>query len=211
MIAKLKPRTVRKRSRAKTPPTWHKQYLAMLPAIVRYARFASRDLDAEAREEFVQEVVANTLSAFIRLVELDKADIAYATRLAIYAVAQIREGRQVGTRLNVRDVSSDYCQIQKNVAMKRLDHYDCEEGRWLEVLIEDRHAGPAETAASRIDFPAWLKTLSRRNGKIALKLAVGETTRHVAQLFRVSDGRISQLRRELEQSWWAFHGELAAV
>ncbi len=78
-------------------------------------------------------------------------------------------------------------------------------------MSEDRHAGPAETAASRIDFPAWLKTLSRRNCKIALKLAVGETTRKVARLFKVSDGRISQLRRELEQSWRAFHGDLAAV
>ena len=206
MIAELKPRTVRKRSRAPKMPAWHRQYMAMLPAILRRARIASRDLDAEAREEFVQEVVANTLTAFVRLVELNKADIAYATPLVNYAVARIREGRRVGTRMNVRDVSSDYCQIRKNVAVSRLDHYDHEEGGWLEVLIEDRHAGPAETAASRIDFPAWLKTLSRRNGKIAWNLALGETTRKVARLFHVSDGRISQLRRELEQSWQAFHG-----
>ena len=118
MIAKLKPRTVRKQSRAKTIPAWHKQYLAMLPAILRYARFASRDLDADAREEFMQEVMANTLVAFVRLVELNKADIAYATPLAIYAVAQIRGGRQVGTPLNIRDVSSDYCQLQKGVVFK---------------------------------------------------------------------------------------------
>ncbi|MDY0170532.1 MAG: hypothetical protein RBS80_28590 [Thermoguttaceae bacterium] len=211
MIAELKPRTVRKRSRAKTIPAWHKQYMAMLPAIVRYARFASRDLDADAREEFMQEVVANTLAAFVRLVELGKAEIAYATPLAIYAVAQIRAGRQVGAPLNVRDVSSDYCQMQKNVAMKRLDHYDRQEGGWLEVLIEDRHTGPAETAASRIDFPAWLKTLSRRKRRIAWKLALGETTGKVARLFSLSAGRISQMRRELEYSWLQFHGEPAAA
>ncbi len=114
-------------------------------------------------------------------------------------------------RLNVRDVSSDYCQIRKNVAMKRLDHYDRHEGGWLEVLVEDRHAGPAETAASRIDFPAWLKTLSKRKRRIAWKLALGEAAGRVAQLFSVSTSRISHLRRELEQSWQAFHGELAAV
>jgi len=216
MIAQLKPRKsrhIRKRSRtpAQKIPAWHPQYMAMLPAIVRHARIASRDLDAEAREEFVQEVVANTLAAFVRLVALDKADIAYAGPLAAYAVAQIREGRQVGTRLNGHDVTSPYCQIQKHVAVKRLDHYDREQDGWREVLVEDRHAGPAETAASRIDFPAWLKTLSRRNRKIALKLALGEATRHVARLFHLSDGRISQLRRELERSWQAFHGELAAA
>jgi hypothetical protein len=185
--------------------------MAMLPTILRHARVVARDFDAEAREEFVQEVVANTLSAFVRLVESDKVDRAYASRLAGYAVAQVCEGRRVGTRRNVRDASSDYCQTQKNVAMNRLDHYDPEEGGWLEVLVEDRRAGPAETAASRIDFPAWLRTLSKRDRRIAWKLALGEATRHVARVCRVSDARISQLRRELEQSWRAFHGELAAV
>ncbi len=211
MIAEFKSQRCRKRCRSQKIPAWHKKYMAMLPAILRHARIASRDLDAEAREEFVQEVVANTLSAFVRLVELDKADIAYATPLATYAVAQTREGRQVGTRLNVRDVSSDYCQLQKGVAVKRLDHYDRREGGWLEVLVEDRHAGPAETAASRIDFPAWLKTLSRRPRRIAMKLAVGEATGEVARQFGISKCRISQIRRELEQSWRAFHGELAAA
>jgi hypothetical protein len=210
MIARLKPRTKRQLAR-KTIPAWHTQYMAMLPTILRHARVVARDFDAEAREEFVQEVVANTLSAFVRLVESDKVDRAYASRLAGYAVAQVCEGRRVGNRRNVRDVSSDYCQTQKNVAMNRLDHYDPEEGGWLEVLVEDRHAGPAETAASRIDFPAWLRTLSKRDRRIAWKLALGEATRHVARVCRVSDARISQLRRELEQSWRAFHGELAAV
>ena len=199
------------RHKPRPTPDWHRQYLAMLPAILRHARIASRDLDADAREEFVQAVVANTLAAFVRLVELGKADVAYAKPLASYAVAQIREGRQTGTRSNVRDVSSGYCQAKKGVAMKRLDHFDRQEDGWLEVLIEDRHAGPAETAASRIDFPAWLKTLSKRDRKIAWKLALGETTRQAGRLFGVSDGRISQLRRELERSWLRFHGEPAAA
>ncbi len=95
--------------------------------------------------------------------------------------------------------------------MQRLDHFDRQQDGWLEVLIEDRRAGPAETAASRIDFPAWLKTLSNRNRRIAWKLALGGAAGHVARRFGISDARISQLRRELERSWRAFHGELAAV
>ncbi len=39
------------------------------------------------------------------LVELDKADIAYATPLAIYAVAQIR-GRPAGSMLNESSISA---------------------------------------------------------------------------------------------------------
>ena len=95
----------------------------------------------------------------------------------------------------------------KGVVVGRLDRFDTEEGVWKEILVEDRHAGPAEIAASRMDFTGWLKTLSRRDRKLALKLAMGETTSRVAKLFRVSAGRISQLRRELMESWNRFVGD----
>ena len=74
-------------------------------------------------------------------------------------------------------------------------------------MVEDRNSTPAELAASRIDLPAWLETLSRRDRKIALKLAVGETTSRVAGQFRLSEVRFSQLRRELKLAWSAFQGE----
>ena len=35
----------------------------------------------------------------------------------------------------------------------------------------------------------------------------GERTSDVARQFRISPGRISQLRREFERSWREFHGE----
>ena len=41
---------------------------------------------------------------------------------------------------------------------------------------------------------------------IALLLAVGERTCDVARRFGLSSGRIAQLRRELSETWWQFHG-----
>jgi hypothetical protein len=41
-------------------------------------------------------------------------------------------------------------------------------------------------------------------------LAIGNTTGEVAKRFDVSAGRVSQLRRELAESWKAFQGENAA-
>jgi hypothetical protein len=38
-------------------------------------------------------------------------------------------------------------------------------------------------------------------------LAAGEATRAVAKQFRLSDGRISQVRRELADSWLVFQGD----
>jgi len=79
----------------------------------------------------------------------------------------------------------------------------------LEAVVEDTHTPVAEQAAFRIDFPAWLKVLTKRNRRIAEALALGHGTGEVARHFRVSESRVSQLRRELCQSWQEFHGERA--
>ena len=76
------------------------------------------------------------------------------------------------------------------------------------MVVEDRKTRPADVAACRVDFREWLATLPLRNRKIAEALAVGSTTTEVAERFRVSLGRVSQLRRELHALWCEFHGEL---
>jgi len=78
-------------------------------------------------------------------------------------------------------------------------------------LIEDKKAGPADTAAARIDTSAWLRSLPRRDRKVAKVLATGEMTNAAARKFNVSAGRISQLRRELEASWVEFQRESVAA
>ena len=196
---------------SQSEPKWHADFLEMLPAIEQRARIGLRHLGAEAREEAMQEVVANTLVAYLRLVELGKADLAYPNVLAQYAVAHALGGRKVGGRLNVRDVMSSYAQQKKDFGVDRLDCYDQNTGGWKEILVEDRRATPADVAASRIDFAAWLRSLSKRYRKIAMALAVGETTAKVAKMFRLSRGRVSQLRRELLESWQVFQGIDAAA
>ena len=117
------------------------------------------------------------------------------------AKCRFKAGRTVGSTLNVRDVSSRYCQVLKGVRVERLDHFDTGEEKWKEILVEDRHAGPAETAAARIDIGNWLAGLPRRQRRIAELLATSESTSEAAEKFRVSRGRVSQIRRELEDSW----------
>ena len=198
-------------SRLRRPaPAWHNRFLAMLPAIETHARLAFRHLDPEAREDAVQETIANALVAFVRLVQLQKTDVAYPSALARYAVAQIHDGRRVGNRLNVRDVLSPYAQKQKGIQVERIDRFDEEEGQWVEAVIEDDRTPVPDQAAFRCDFPTWLDSLSRRNRRIAQALSVGHTTSEVAKRFRVSPGRVSQLRREMHQSWQDFHGESMA-
>jgi hypothetical protein len=103
------------------------------------------------------------------------------------------------------------CQQQKSVTVERLDRYDREQECWTEVIIEDQTAGPADTAAMRIDFSVWLGSLPHRLRRIATFLARGETTLAASKRFRLSPGRISQLRRELFEAWHKFQGDLPAM
>ena len=202
MIAPSKP------LRCKKPlPTWHAAFLAMLPGIREQALFAFRKMRPEAKEDAVEEVVCNACAAFARLVERGKADVACPTALANFAIKQFRAGRRLGCRLNVRDVSSEHCQLRKRIELDRLDRFDRDSGEWEEILLEDRHAGPAETAAARIDVGDWFQEMRPRDRRIAKALAAGERTRDVARRFKLSPGRISQLRGQFRESWLAFQGE----
>jgi hypothetical protein len=191
----------------KPTPAWHEPFLRMLPAIRRHARIAFRHLDPEAREEAIQCVVCNACSAIARLAELGKLDVAYATVLARFGVAQVKDGRMTGGHLNCKDVLSPYCRRLKSVTVERLDKFDCTENEWQEILIEDRHAGPFDIVRTKLDFAAWLRSLPGKLRRIAKTLANGERTGDVARKFGLSDGRISQIRSELYASWRAFIGE----
>jgi hypothetical protein len=185
------------------------RFLSLLPAIREQARFAFRREKTERRQELIAEVIANAFVAFVRLLDRGLEAIVYPTPLAQFAIRQVRDGRRVGCRLNVLDVSSEYAQHSKRFSVGRLDHFHEQEGTWQEVLLEDRKAGPAETAAARIDISDWFDRLPRHKRRVAATLATGETTKRAARKFKVSPGRISQLRRELEDAWRAFQGESA--
>lgn len=196
----------------KSPPGWHSAFEAMLPRIVNHARIAFRHLDAEAREEAIQETVCNACQAYARLVELGKTDVAFPSALAHFGVRQTKSGRKVGGKLNTRDVLSECCQRKRDLLVERLDRYDPEEAGWVEILVEDKTAGPADTAIARIDFAKWLQILPYRLRRMATFLGSGETTSAAARRFRVSPARISQIRRELFVAWHGFQGDgLAAA
>jgi hypothetical protein len=116
----------------------------MLPVIRDYARGAFGHFKAELRQDLIQEVIANAMVAYVRLFEKGKVALAYPTVLARYAIAQVRDHRRVGAKLNIREVLSKYAQQHKGFVVERLDHFDEDENAWREVLIEDRRAGPAE-------------------------------------------------------------------
>ena len=186
---------------------WQASFLVMLPLIETHARLVFRRLDPEARDDAVQEVLANAFVAFARLVERQRADEAYPSALARFAVAQFRDGRRVGNRMNVRDVLSPYAQKRKRIPVERLDRFDETRGEWMEAVVEDHRTPVVDQVAFRCDFPDWLKSLPARTRRIVQELALGHSTSDVAKRFGVTPGRISQMRREMHESWQEFQDE----
>jgi hypothetical protein len=130
--------------------------MALLPDIRRHVRFAFRRLAPDRREEAIQEALANALVAYIRLYDLGKTAVAYASPLADYAVRQVCDGRQVACPLNSYDVLSPYAQRKQGFTVSRLQRPDETEGTWKEILVEDPTCTPAELAAIRRSARHWL-------------------------------------------------------
>jgi hypothetical protein len=200
--------TVRNPRRKACSRRWNDRFLQLLPAIREQAEYAFRRVPVDAQEELVQETIATAYGLFVSLCRRGRSALVYATPLAKYAIRHVREGRRIGSRCNSLDITSPCACAAKRTTIERLDRFNPRRGEWREVLVEDRTAGPAEIAMTRLDFASWLSTLSKRDRQLAEKLVLGETTGRVARTFRISAARVSQLRRELCANWHSFVGEL---
>ncbi len=191
--------TIAKNSRRAAQDRWQVAFLVLLPEIKRYARFAFCSLRREERQDAVTEVIANAVCAYRRLVELGKQELAYASVLARFAVAQYRAGRRVGKVMNSNDVLGDG-RRRHRVRVVSLAEADATGERWSESLADNTRSPIPDQAAFRIDFATWLDRQTRRDRKLAEFLAMGNTPSEAAQRFRISLGRVSQVLRSCERT-----------
>jgi hypothetical protein len=77
-------------------------------------------------------------------------------------------------------------------------------GNWKERLTDNHSTPIPDQVHFRIEFPRWLQAQTPRNRQIVETLLLGYTTAEVAKRFRISSGRLSQLRREFYESWNQF-------
>lgn len=184
---------------------WRERFLELMPTIERQASYAFRHLDVETKMEAMADVVANTWVAFYRLAEKGKASLAYPTTLVRYAVAQFYAGRRVGTPTNTLDVTSPASKKKHGHLVESITPAD--EDSWKSLVVEDRRSGPADVAATRIDFGNWLATLPCQRRRMVSQMCEGHTTSELAETYAVSRSRISQIRKELEDNWDQFIGD----
>ena len=105
--------------------------------------------------------------------------------------------------MNGKEPLSRYGQISNDIEVER------QPGNWIDAMVEDKRAAVADQVAAKMDVGAWFATLTKRMKQIAKDLAFGCSTSEVARKHGVTAGRISQLRRTLEESWAEFQTEPA--
>ena len=185
--------------------TWQSSFIAMLPEIQQQLRRAFRYLDAEAREDAVEEGVVHCLLSFARLHDQGRAEAASASSLSWFAALAVTRGRPAGNCMNGKEPLSRYAQVGNGIQVEQ------RHGNWIDLLVEDKRATVPDQVAAKIDVRAWFATLSKHMKEIAKDLAFGCSTSEVASKHGVTAGRISQVRRTLEESWAAFQGEAVAA
>jgi hypothetical protein len=162
------------------------------------------NVPSREREEAGQAILANAALAFARLAERDRTHLASPIPLVRYGLKQFHSGRLVGGRTSSNDVGTKNCLRMHGCRVEPLE-------TWKASLVDGRGMTPADIAALRIDFGDWFKSLSARDQQLASELARGESTSAVSKMFRITAGRVSQLRRELYESWQRFVGEPAQM
>ena len=200
----------------------HAAFRSILPRIELHARLYFRHLRCPQRQDdAVQETLALAWRWFVRLVERGKDPTTFPTVLAAYAARAVRCGRRLCGQGSGKDVLSPLAWQRHGFAVEglpcsvRTAHDDRQgavrgqrkQDAWEERLRDNTQTPVPDQVCFRLDFPAWLRTLTARERRLVRAMARNERTLDLAQRFGLSPARISQLRRELHNDWSRFLGD----
>src|SRR5262245_47707380 len=184
------------------------RFLSILPRIELHGRISFRFLRCPAlRDDAVAEVVALAWKWHLRLSERGKDATQFPSALATFAARAVKAGRRLCGRERSRDALSPTAQRQQQFVVERLPDFSTLGGNPLEeALVDNTQTPPPEQVAFRCDFPAWLKTRTDRDRRLAEDLMRGERTLDLSTRYGLSPARISQLRRDFHDDWQRFCG-----
>jgi hypothetical protein len=192
----------------------HTGFLRLLPQIENHARIYFRHVRCrQRRADFVAEAVGLSWMWYVRLARRGKDVADFVAALCRFAARAVRSGQRVCGQERARDVLSPLAQQRRGFAVGKLPDFSTLDSSPLqEALIDNQQTPVPEQVCFRLDFPAWLRTLRRRNRQILNDLMLGERTGAVARKYGLSAARVSQLRREFYCRWVLFvEGRLAAT
>jgi hypothetical protein len=195
------------------------QFLALLPAIETHGNSYFRYLKCPHRKaDALQEMRALAWKWLVRLVQRGKDINEFLATFNTFLGKAVISGRRLAGMLNAKDVMCHLNQKRNGFTVEslpsspRMNHetlYGLPHGQQgqdaFEERLQDNTITPVpDQVQFRLDFPAWMKTLTGRERRIIRAMARNEQTKDLSREFDLSPGRISQLRQEFRQDWNRF-------
>ncbi len=203
-------------------PSVQELFLSLMPRIERHGRAFFRHLKCPHRkQDAVSEMVALSWKWFLRLVERGKNPTRFPSALATYAARAVNSGRKLAGMDRAKDALNPATQKRHGFTVEplpiscRAGHeqlFSAPRGQQLLDAYEERLRANTITPVPdqvqfRIDWPAWLATLTARERRMIRAMAQNERTKDLSRQFDLSPARISQIRREFRDDWTRFCGE----
>jgi hypothetical protein len=197
----------------------HARFVLLLPRIELHGRIYFRFLRCPHRKaDAIQEMRCLAWKWFLRCVEKGKDPADFVATFVGFLARAVKCGRRLAGMLKAKDVMNPATQHRQNFKVEplpfshRAGHerlYSDPNGQELLDAYEERLRDNTQTpvpeqVAFRIDFPAWLKTLTGRERRMIRLMARNERTLDLSRQFELSPARISQLRREFRDDWLRF-------
>jgi hypothetical protein len=194
---------------APTLEALRRAFLSILTRIETHACIVFRHVKCPHRQaDCVQETLGLAWKWFVRLARKGMDAREFPSALATYAARAVRCGRRVCWQEKAKDALSPRAQQRHSFVVASLPlHSTLSTNPFSEALADNTRSQVPEQVHFRIDFPAWLVTRTDRDRRIVEDLMQGERTMDVADRFGLTQGRISQLRREFHDDWARFCGD----
>jgi hypothetical protein len=197
-------------------------FLTILPRIERHARIYFRDVGCTSkRQDLIAETVALSFAWFVRLQRKGKDATNFPGTLARYAARAVRCGRRLTGQERAKDVLSPVAQRRYGFSVASLPAstrtsfekvYSAVRGQedidgWEERLRDNTLTPVPDQASFRLAYPQFVRSLGRRDRRMAHFLSMGNSAMEAARRFKLSPGRITQLRQRWCRDWHALHDE----
>jgi hypothetical protein len=184
------------------------RFTAVLPRIVRHARVQFCHIKCwHTKEDKIAEVQAHCWKWVRLLHKARKRWWSFVSRLADFAVRAVKSGRKIAG-MTVKDVMSEINQARKGYCLCKLPDFSTESTNPLVEALTDNTQTPVDDAvAFRIDFPAWMARHSDRDRALLTDMAMNHRTKDLADRYQMSEGRVSQKRREFHKDWERYTGD----
>jgi hypothetical protein len=203
----------------------HAQFLVILPRVELHGRIYFRFLSLHQKTDAIQEMRALAWQWYLRLHERGKDPSDFMKAFTTLLARAVNSGRRLVGAAKAKDAMNPATQRRHGFQVEALPTsfrtsydqlYAVPNGQELHDTFEERLRENTTTPVPdqvqfRIDWPAWLATLTGRERRMIRVMAKNESTKNLAHQFDLSPARISQKRREFHDEWQRFCGETNQV